>query len=369
MKKNKWIRQVAMCIIATVLVTSCIAPQEELYEVSQEEIDIRENIFILDNPYLEARPIPAFQPEPNDVMIEMGMGFFGFGVDLRGIIHPPGSNIYGRIRMNDTNDYLQATVEYMGLTDTYFMLKMFIDYEEVPFQVLGEENYVTEFVFPMPPSYVLEIPFSLDMDFADVNQTHRLTAAIFVDPYLQLIDINSELFEAWSNGMSLNFDLIFGSGSDICLTTVPVFPTISRKENRYFPVFTVNQNLEGFEREGWHMDRPYIIQIDRGEEIHLAFHASLQGAIDYVLRDYLIIFMLDWEQISVNGQPYLHVEIDNYFEFGNIAEHGIVTLDAIDEPGSYLLTAIMIRHPTYPISLENSFPHEISNRILIEVLE
>ena len=368
---NKRIKQIAMAIIAVLLLTACNTQAEPLTSESYTRgysvyIEDRTSYFILGNPYLMAQPLPL--PE---LMENERIGGFGFGVDAYQIVHPPGTAVYGRIMMTDVDDYIAIYIEHLAPIDTYFVLKLFINYEEVYFRVRGTSDYVTKFIFPLHGSYEVYIPVALNIDVPNENYTYRLTAAAFADPYSVLVVDEESALSYWREGLAfiLDADLVFGSGGEISLTEIPYSASIERRENAFFAELTINQIFEGFETMEYAGNPGLFIQVNTGEEIKLAFYAHLHPSYGYDMTDYLIVALLDWQQISINNRSYLHVMVDNHHDFNRIVDHGVLTLPAINEPGIYAFTAFMISHPREAISLSNSFPGFPSNRILIEVVE
>jgi|GEM_PF-3676864 len=234
--------------------------------------------------------------------------------------------------------------------------------------VLGEENYVTEFEFFLEGGYQVEIPFVIDVNFSEAHYTYKLTAGVFVDPIRDVMtdDNHWEKF-SWSQGMVLNSDLILGSGSDIYFDFPKQTEPIERQEDTWFVDLKIAQEFI-LNEYGFLSPPDFVQQVRRGEDIEFSFYASPFTSDGYELENYIIIGMLDWRQIPLNGLPYLFIDAqDSGFE--PLLDYGVFTLEAIEEVGLYDFVALLIPNPMIPNSLENSYPLMMSNRFVIEVVE
>lgn len=290
-----------------------------------------------------------------------------FGVSALDLELAPDENYYGVIELVDHADYLVAQVENIASEDFHFVLKMFINYEEVAFRVKGEEDYATEFVFLLESGYEVDIPFTLQLDLSDVDVTYKLTAGIFADPDREVMN-EENLDHFWrSGGMVLNNDLILGSRSDLDFERTSNVTILSREEDTSFFAFFVAPEFRRTDY-GFLAHPEFTMQARRGEEIELLFYASPFASFDYDLEDYIIIGMLNWQQIPLNGDPFLFIDV-GATEFENILDHGRFVLEGIDEVGYYDFVLFLVPHPAYRNSLNNSFPLQLSNRMIIEIVE
>jgi len=279
---------------------------------------------------------------------------------------------YGRIEVSSSETPLIAKLQHLSETDFEFVFKVFLNYEEIPFRILGEDEWRTEFFFSLESEYRIDIPFVVDIEFPADNYSYKLTAGIFVDPNRHEINKDNHASIFSTHGMVLNSELILGSGGEIRFDLPP--ETIPQERQEDFGVFRLFVTQE-FELNEWgFVSYPdFITQVNRGEKIELSFYASPFTA-DYELENYLIIGMLNWQQIPLNGQPFLFVDAQNH-GFENLLDFGTFTIDAIDEVGKHDLVLIIIENPKKPntsinsFSINSFFPLEISNRLVIEVIE
>lgn len=291
-----------------------------------------------------------------------------FGMNALDAKLAPDELFYGVIEIADVTDYLVARVGSTASHDFDFILKVFINYEEVAFRVRGEENYVTEFVFSLESGYRVDIPLVLDLDSSEENVTYKLTAGVFLVDSNQVI--HEENHHIFSMGFVLNHDLIIGSGSDIYFDPQPSADIIilSREEVTNF-VAEIYIAPELKLNEYGNRARPELtMQVRRGEEIELFFDTIHQPPLGYEPENYLFIGLLNGQQVSLNGDPFLFVDFGEH-QFNIPTDIGSFMLDGIDEVGYHDFIVVSILNPARRNSLANSFPLFESNRIIIEVVE
>jgi len=273
---------------------------------------------------------------------------------------------YGSLQLSGSDDLLVASVVNTSNEDFYYVFKVFVDYEEVPFRLEGGVEYITELFFFLERGQEVEIVFGLDMELAEENVTHKLTAGVFVDPCRQVIsEDNYRDFDQRS--MVLNNDLIFGSGNPTDLSVSPVFEVSLREEDDQFVDLFIAPELR-LNDDGFYRMPDFVVQARRGEPIDLSFIVSPYARGASEVENYLIIGMLNWQQIELSGQPFLFVDASEH-DFDFIRDYGTFVLEGIDEVGFYDFTAILIPNPTDPVTFSNSIPLAMSNRFVIHVID
>ena len=368
MKKNLITKKiVVMLVLATIFFLSGCAENEE---PGSEETRV-----ISDLTYLNLRPIDDidliyFLNEFESSVTEEYWFGSSFGVIALDRVLAPDEDFYGVIELTDRTEYLTANFSSIKSHAFYFSFKVFINYEEVAFRVRGEENYATEFLFLLEPGYQVDIPFTLDLELSEENVTYKLIAGMFiVDPNQVIHDENHYIFDDFgSMGFVLNHDLIIGLGSEINFAPDANITLLSREESigggteiLIAPEFKLNEY-------GFRARPDLTMQVRRGEDIELLFETTPRVSSGYELENYLIIGMLNGQQVLLNGNSFIFVDVGDH-EFNRITDNGSFTLDAIDEVGYYDFIMILIPNPAKRNSLANSFPLFVSNRIIIEVIE
>jgi len=279
----------------------------------------------------------------------------------------PYEDFYGVIELEKATDYLVTNIGNASTHDLDYLFKIFLNYEAIPFRVSGEDRYEKYFTFSLERGYQIDIPFTLDFAFPNEDSTQKLTVVFIVDPFQEIINEDNHYLFWGRNAFALNNDLIIGSGNSMQFDVPVNSEIISREEDTQFVDLFI---APSFELNEWgFLDVPeFKIQVQRNEEIELLFYASPFAPSGYELENYLIIGLLNWQQVELSGNPFLFINAKEN-ELENILDHGILTLDAIDEVGMYDFIAILIPNPSMPNSINNSFPLSVSNRFVIEVIE
>jgi len=141
-------------------------------------------------------------------------------------------------------DVLTAGI-YNGSDALDFILKVFYNYEEIPFRVLGAEDYDTEFLFSLEFGYKIDIPFQLDENL-DVSDTmSKLTVGVFVAPD-RFSMFDDELFNA-DYALALNFEIDYGS-DDLLVLPVEEADVIHSETFTYAGVL-VNQDFAPYDSD------------------------------------------------------------------------------------------------------------------------
>ena len=296
---------------------------------------------------------------------------FSFGVSLWNFEFSPTGDYYAVHEIQATEQTpLNMKLVNLSSEGFYYVLKLFVNYEETAFRILGEdEGYITEYIFFLEGAHEINLPFVLDFDFPESDSTYKLTASIFIDPnrYVTNEEHREEIYR-WRQGMSLNADLVLGTGGAIELINAPSYAElIERQEDNGFFNFKVAQSFN-FNDFGFLEFPDFTTQVQVGEAFSLDFYATPEVAPGYELENYIIIGLLNWQQVPLNGEPYLLVDATSQ-SFNNLMDHGTFMIDAINEPGFYDFIAILIPNPTFPNSSSNYRPLMLSNRLTIEVVE
>jgi len=318
--------------------------------------------------YFDLRPVEHEEwPWPSSWYAgEVGV-VASFGISAQDLELAPYEYYYGVIEIERASDLLEASFGNYSTHDFYYLFKIFLNYEAIPFRVLGQEEYGTSFTFFLERGYQVNIPFTIDSEFVNENSTQKLTAVFIVDPLREILNEgNSNLF--WGrNAFVLNADLVVGLGGEFQLEIPAYTEILSREEDNQFVDLFVASDFELNEWEFILFPR-LMVQTRRGEEIELLFHSSPAKTFDDVLENYLMIGILNGEQIMLNEDPFLLIDASEH-EFDYIIDHGSFTIDAIDETGLHDFIIILISNPTLPNSPFTYFPLQSSNRLVFEIIE
>lgn len=286
------------------------------------------------------------------------------------------------------DDHLYIGIDATSINDHTYTIVLFLNYEQIAFQVLGEAAYHNQFDLIVPSAYTAFIPFTLDFDQIPEDGSYRLTLAVFTDlhihaaeweeqedfEFLSRIYRHLESWNPWSPPYRvLNYDLIIGEDGvesfdfveseiddqvQLAQSTTPDLWVIWESE-------TMVLDLE-LDSPLW-LDRH--IEAIPGEELHFsAWALPLPIWEDSVIEDYLIISLLNGEQIPLNGKPFLYVNLTEPVIDEPIAQRIDFTITAPMEPGSYEFVSFLVPNPTGR-SVFNHVPLEITPRVTIVVSE
>jgi len=268
----------------------------------------------------------------------------------------------GIMTLDTPQDTLHVFFENLSPNERDFILKVFYNYEEVSFCVLGVAVCEAEFVFSLEGNHEVTIPIQLDNNVIATDTINKLTVGIFADPNLFSMTVDSSLWRP--RGMLLNFEINYGFREELILYVEQEEPVL-KLDGLMFHGLMINQDFDPVLYQAYFPSNP--LQVRRGEEVELAFLANATLNINEALEDYLIIAMLDWEQISMNGKPYLYVNVTDDNE--NVGHHGRFTIEVDRDLGSYEFIAFIVANPVNENSDSNFFPLEMATRFTIEVIE
>jgi len=353
------------------------------------------NAFVLDEPIAHnENRVPSFFDYEGFVTRSAPSEFLGGTVGLLAwtgventieVDFPQG--FYGQLIMDTPQSVLTASV--MNLNPYFahnFILKVFYQYKEIPFQVLGASTYSTEFLFSLEPGSEGLISFTLDSSLEIADHLSALTVAVFTQPELfiassldedilqQLWDYQIELFDH----MALDFEINYSNNTPLSLSYL-------RDSNNFTP-FQMEPGMvtrlgTTFDwRDPWSAEPPSFLQAAPGEDIDFHLLANVNGHTmgdgqgSFVpfppTEDYLIIALLDWHQIPIDDAPYLYANVLSYEDQREgWADHTTFSLTAPSEPGFHEVVLILVPGPTHtPPSEYTFFPLEVLTRFTLEVV-
>ena len=306
---------------------------------------------------------------PEEDLITISEGFSGitFGVTAKDYIENEMSHFYaGNIEVGHVDSILQVSFGNISVTDNYFILKLFLNYEEIMFRVLGNEEFSNKYVFFLPGGKQIEIPLVLDVYCSAQDYTYKLLAGIFIAPYSHAKYLEEPAFV---HGTALNFDIILGEGGAIGENMSYNTKSIARVENTEFKDFRISTQFNDLMEIEYFVPPNALFQVRRGEVVEWSYFVNPSLPYeDWELDNFLIMAMLGFEQVNLNGKPYLFAEVAECGT-GELVEQGVFTIEMPDEVGLYEFFALLVPNPTHPNSWLNFVPLEMTERFTIEVVE
>ena len=332
---------IAFLLLGFFTIRNILGDGDAIFSI-RPEVPPNQNRIVLNNDHLDL----IFSPLPK-------YGYEGFSV---GIYE---SEWNGDIRLEEGQEYITIQVNNAGFADLNLLLKVFYNYEELDFQIVGTSETKTELLFILEGNHQVHIPIYLPEileDFANKDSISKLTIGVFFEPEYFVINepILSERLPL--TALMLNYEINYGLNANLILRTAPVIPSGEEP----FVGFSVYTEPEPPGCGGlW--GRNYVVA-QRGRPLELTFFANEELNAE----KYLIVSMLDWYQIPMNGEPYLWVETPNAQQ--GMGQYGTFTIEVPDEVGFYEFFAFLVPHPTSPHAAHTFFPLE-TRRFTIEVIE
>ena len=273
------------------------------------------------------------------------------------------STFWGRLSLDSPQDILTAQVVNGTDENFEFILKMFYNYIEVSFAINDSGDYQYGFEFSINAEHQVNIPFRLNPDIEIGNSFSKLTVGIFLKP--NALAMNDEELEH-RPGLMLNFEINYGFYDSPVLQVDEMI--VIRDEMLSFHGLMINKDFSPYQvsSAGTVIPPPNPIQATVGEVIELGFIANATTHLAENLENYVIVSMLNWEQVLVNSDPYLSITAQSDL---NLGQHGRFYITAPDTAGFYEFVAFLVPNPINANSSDNFFPLEVSNRFTIEVTD
>lgn len=294
---------------------------------------------------------------PQDILT-LGEGY-SLGVDVSNKSKSVQSvdKVNGLILLDDSQDIFECS--FTNNTDEeQFILKVFYDYEEVEFTVPESNQYNTTYLFDLPRGNSIVIPIKLNESILKDTMSHKLTIGIYANPkeFTKNQKIMSNFF-----GTTLDYEISYQEGNrEISLKESYSEPS-KALDNIDFSGLVINNNVDNFEEISL---PPYSIQVKKGEKVNLSYFVNLIQSIPEEVESYLILSMLNWEQVQMNDQPYLLLDT---VSLGT--EYGTFYITAPDEEGLYEFVSYVVPNPENNKNEDNFYPIETAYRFTIEVIQ
>lgn len=275
----------------------------------------------------------------------------GYGMQVNKKNSKENSQKNGQITMKTPQDQLEVEFKNRGNSGKY-ILKVFYDYEEIKFKAGEKEEYSTSYIFELESMKSIKIPFKLQEEINNDRNSHKMTIGIYASP-----EKNAKTLKEMTNifGATLDYELLFNKSGG----------KISLKQKKYKPMKLLDIEYQGLmiNNDFKHSDKdakypPQSIKVSKGEKVKLAYRAGKYENVE----DYLILSMLDWKQVKMDGKPYKLLNIGP-----SKMGYGTFYFTAPKKPGLYEFTSFIILDPTKNKSENNFALSESAYRFTIEV--
>jgi len=264
--------------------------------------------------------------------------------------------------LSTPQDTLYFIVQNHSGEDKNGLLILFYNYQEISFRIAGRNEYISEFLFQIPNGKELIIPIQLYSGLSVNDSVNSLIVGLFESPekYSMNGGITRRRFAT-----IVNLGISFGGNNKLDLQ-VSYQEKPKQIENVNFLGVQINQEFEATSFEYVASTQsPNPLRVYPGELVEFAFNVNATSLLDEEIEDYLIISMIDWQQIDKNGQPFLLVEA-RYDDMRNdVLDQGRFIVEMPKESGFYEFVTFIVPNPmrfnenTFGFLLELSFPFTI----------
>jgi len=270
-------------------------------------------------------------------------------------------------------DEIVLTVRGSSNSNIPVMLKLFYNYEEIPFLVDNVETYVTQFLFELPyDEREINITIRMSSELEAAETVSALTIGVF--PHPDYLSKNDDHFSISNNlGGVLNFRVSYGDEESLVLR-VPYQEFPRQIENMLNRGVRINQDSAEFTiayaEGGVFTMHPNPLQVAPDEVVYFYFYVNLQMSDQIVpIQNYLILSMLGWQQIEKDGLPYLLFEARSEDMVNDVKDHGRFSVTMPSEPGFYEFVTFIVPDPTHFNEYLMRYPLEFSFPFTVEVVE
>ena len=277
----------------------------------------------------------------------------------------------GNIHLDTPQEPIIIQLANPAFQERTAMLKVFYNYEEIPFRVGNDSEYQTKRTFVLDPGYLIDVPIRLYHELT-INDYHNvLTIGVFESP--EHHSKNDDSFTIGNNFAQIaNFIVYYGGDLQLDLSLFQLeFP--EQLPDILSRGIMVNQDSKElmltYGTGGVFTMWPNPLPVSPGEIVEFSFFANpYTHEVLEVLNDYLIISMIGWNQVEMNDQPFLYFEARPFDMRNDVSDFGTFTVRMPDEPGFHEFVTFIVPNPTqkndgtFIISPAVAFPFTIEVR-------
>lgn len=219
--------------------------------------------------------------------------------------------------------------------DTRFSLSVYLDYQQLPFQVAGQEGMHTTYEFDLRNGESITLPVQFALKHLAVGSHDLLfTAVAGAHKHASSMTQSSEVY-----GTTGRYQLVRGTDEQ-ARTSAYVPPqdlpwqTFTAPPEQAFRGIRINTNQRDIEANEV---PPLRVTAKPGERLQWA----LRAGGDASTQDYLALLTIGYQQVSLGeGQPYWYFQSTA----GKLAYRAL-TITAPEQPGQYEVCAYLAANP------------------------
>ena len=253
------------------------------------------------------------------------------------------------VYMENPEDALYLFISCSKSVKAEYKLKIFLDYKELNIIIDGQE-YET-YDFSMDDEEIRQIAFQLPENSLDLKTSHIVTVCVIQNPESKKRPDNG-----YTGMKSFDFEVTSKSGKREILTEESSIEPDHYQTISYCGL-ELNDDFD-FNNADSVLFPPEQIKVARGEQVSLAYRTGNYENVEEVL----FVVMAGWEQLPVNGKPYVYVKTKE----GQVS-CGRLEFTAPEKSGEYTVTGFVTTSPFELRNDNNRHYNDVSTRFTLVV--
>ncbi|MFJ7977932.1 hypothetical protein ACIQZI_19980 [Peribacillus sp. NPDC096379] len=290
-------------------------------------------------------------PEVNVSNASQEENQFGLGYSIE--VNNKNSNILNkenaRLLMDSPNTKLDVSFDNRAKSGN-FIMKVFYDYEEINFKV-DQSKFNNSYTFELGKGKRINLPIYLSDKIKADHHSHKLTVSILASP-----EKHAKNIEAKTNffGITTDYELFYNE-AEREFENNKTYEKPIKLLNNAFTGLVISQDFNNFKEVPL---PPYSTKVKKGERVKFSYRAGNYENVS----DYLIMVLLDWNQVEMDNEKYKLLNIEN-----TKVGYGTFEILAPKEAGLYEFTAYIVPEPFVNRTIENDDLIDQAYRFTLEV--
>ena len=356
---------VVLITLLMLILTACSQSDDDFNNASrQDEYDVSVAMYQItnDDPY-------AF------IGVYFPSGRYGYSLGARNNNYHP---MWPFLFLDNQQDGLVIEFANYKGSDAEFVLKILLDFQEADFRILSYENpvYISSYTFFLGDRQHISFPIALsERHLSNLDEYAHMIVMCIAQPNIHQKD--REFFYNKRYGMAVPHYVFFNVEPEKKEAVTAVISGdfdlhrinwVSPMADRAFqsPAYTLPTPFYGFNvsanlthniAEYVQLFPPAYVIAQAGDEIK--FHYVIGDITGGFTNRFVLIGLLDWQQVNLNGMSFLPVALNTNAETGGVvASYDSFVITAPTEPGMYefLVYAIGVSNEVdWMTNIENSF--------------
>jgi len=342
-------------VLLTILITGCNTQHEENEVIDRTtSYENRERVIMsMHELGLEEIHVHEIEGPPNNYMLtcERLRGYVDVALlqdNNENIIDYQHEEGFIQINLETPQDQIVVSLFNACHVDRPILVKVFFNYEETPFRVAGSEIYFDDLLLKVSSGHVVNIPINLSSNLEKNEYLNILSIGAFPNPEHHTMKDDSFTISNMFGEMH-SWAISYGGSERLKLDVPFMTPPTRLVGIESFGLVVQQYGQAWSENHGVYLMSEQHLQVKSGDTVDLYFYINPGSLIpewrETVVTEYLIVAMLNWQQIQLNALPFLRVEAIHEEKAFGITDRGHFTIIAPEEPGLYEFVAFIIFNP------------------------